>query len=94
MYAVIHTPNFAAQVAAQQRPELRNTPFALAEGEPPAEVVITANRAARSSGVDTGMTRLQAETIPGVAVVRRVPEDEVSALMVLHTTACMFSPRI
>ena len=94
MYAVIHTPNFAAQVAALQRPELRKKPFALVEGEPPAEVVITANRAARSSGVEAGMTRLQAETIPGVKIVRRVPEDEVSALMVLHTTACMFSPRI
>jgi protein ImuB len=94
MYAVIHIPNFAAQVAVRQRPELRRSPFALVEGEPPAEVVITANKAARSSGVEAGMTRLQAETIPGVTVVRRVPEDEVSALMVLHTTACMFSPRI
>ena len=26
--------------------------------------------------------------------MRRVPEDEVSALTVLHTIACMFSPRI
>jgi protein ImuB len=94
MYAVIHTPNFAAQVAAQQRPELRKTPFALVEGEPPAEMVMAANKAARSTGVETGMTRLEAETIPGVAVVRRVPEDEVSALTALHTIACMFSPRI
>ena len=94
MYAVVHTPNFAAQVAAKQRPELRKRAFALVAGEPPAEVVITANQAARAAGVEAGMTKLQAETIPGVAVVRRVPEDEVSALMVLHTTACMFSPRI
>jgi protein ImuB len=94
MYAVVHAPNFAAQVAAQQRPELRNNPFALVEGEPPAEVVIGANTAARSSGVETGMTRLQAETIPGLTVARRVQEDEASALIVLHTIACMFSPRI
>ena len=40
------------------------------------------------------MTRLQAETIPGVVVVRRVLEDEASALTILHTIACMFSPRI
>ena len=94
MYAVFHTPNFAAQVAAQQRPELRKSAFALVDGEPPAEVVIAANKAARSSGVEAGMTRLQAETIPGVAVMRRLPEDEASALAVLHTIACMFSPRI
>lgn len=94
MYAVFHIPNFAAQVAAQQLPELRKSAFALVEGEPPAEVVITANKAARLSGAEAGMTRLQVEAIPGVAVVRRVPEDEISALAVLHTVACMFSPRI
>lgn len=94
MYAVFHTPNFPAQVAAKQRPELRKSAFALVEGEPPAEIVVAANKAGRSSGIEVGMTRLQAETIPGVAVVRRVPEEEASALTVLHTIACMFSPRI
>jgi len=94
MYAVLHAPNFAAQVAAQQRPELRKSAFALVEGEPPAEVVMAANKAARASGVEVGMTRLQAATIPGVLLVRRAPENEASALTVLHTIACMFSPRI
>ncbi len=94
MYAVIHIPNFAAQVAAKQRPELRKSAFVLVEGEPPAEVVITANKAARSSGVEAGMTGLQAATIPGVIIMRRAPEDEASALKVLHTIACMFSPRM
>ncbi len=94
MYAVFHPPNFAAQVAAKQRPELRKCAFALVDGEPPAEVVITANKAARIAGVEAGMTKLQAEAIPGVAVVSRIPEDEATALAVLHTVACMFSPRI
>ncbi len=94
MYAVVHIPNFAAQVAARQLPDLRKGAFALVEGDPPAELVIAANKAARSSGVEAGSTRVQAETIPGVVVVRRSPEDELSALTVLHTIACMFSPRI
>jgi protein ImuB len=94
MYAVLHPPNFAAQVAAQLRPELRKRAFALVDGEPPAEVVVTANKAARSCGVEAGMSRLQAETIPGVTIVRRVQEDEFSAQAILHTIACMFSPRI
>jgi protein ImuB len=94
MYAVLHPPNFAAQVAAQQRPELRKRPFALIDGEPPADTIVAANRSARSLGVEVGMTRLQAATIPEVVAVRRVPEDEVSAQLVLHTVACMFSPRI
>lgn len=94
MYAVLHPPNFAAQVAVKQRPELRRRAFALVDGKPPAEAVIAANRAARTAGVEAGMTKLQAATLPGVVVVRRVPEDEASALAVLHTIACMFSPRI
>jgi len=94
MYAVLHPPNFAAQVAAQQRPELRKRAFALVDGEPPAEVVIAANKAARAFGVEAGMSRLQAETFPRVIILRRVPEDELSAQAILHTIACMFSPRI
>ena len=94
MYAVLHPPNFSAQVVAQQRPELRKRPFALIDGEPPADTVVAANKAARSLGVLVGMTRLQAATIPEVVTIRRVPDDEVSAQSVLHTIACMFSPRI
>src|SRR5258708_36102001 len=94
MNAVLHPPNFAAQVVAQQRPELRKRAFALIDGEPPADTVVSANKAARSLGVEVGMTRLQVATIPEVVSVRRVPEDEVSAQSMLHTIACMFSPRI
>ena len=94
MYAVLHPPNFAAQVAAQQRPELRKRPFALIDGEPPAEMVFAANKAARVLGVEVGMTRLQAESFPEVVVVSRVHEEEVSAQTILHTITCMFSPRI
>lgn len=94
MYALLHPPNFAAQVAAHERPELRKRAFALTDGEPPAEVVVAANKAARLSGVAVGMTRLQAATIPDVVLVPRVPEDEVAALSILHTIACTFSPRI
>ena len=94
MYAVLHPPNFAAQVAAQQRPELRKRAFALVDGEPPAEVVVAANKVARSFGVEAGMSRLQGETFPGVTILRRVQEDELTAQAILHTIACMFSPRI
>ena len=62
MYAVLHPPNFFAQAAAHQRPELRKRPFVVLDGEPPTELVFAANHAARSRGVEIGMTRLQAET--------------------------------
>jgi protein ImuB len=94
MYAVLHPPNFAAQAAAHERPELRKLPFALFDGEPPAETVFAANKAARLLGVEVGMTRLQAESFSEVVSLPRVLEKESSALATLHTIACMFSPRI
>lgn len=94
MYAVLHPLNFAAQVVAQQRPELRKRAFAVIDGEPPADTVVAVHRSARSLGVEVGMTRLQAATLREVVLVRRVRQDEVSAESLLHTLACMFSPRI
>ncbi len=94
MYAVLHPPNFYAQAAAHPRPELRKRPFALLDGEPPAEFVIAANKAARALGVEEGMTRLQAESFPEVAALSRTPADEASAHTILHNVVCLFSPRI
>ena len=94
MYAVLHPPNFSAQVAARERPELRRLPFALLDGEYPEETVFAANRAAHSLGVEVGMTRLQAESFPKVISLRRTLEPENTALTTLHIIACMFSPRI
>lgn len=55
MYAVLHPPNFFAQAAAHERPELRKRAFAVLDGEPPRETVFAANKAARALGVEVGM---------------------------------------
>jgi protein ImuB len=94
MYAVLHPPNFFAQAAAHQRPELRKRPFVVLDGEPPAEMVFAANKAACSLGVEIGMTRLQVEAFSEVAALHRVIEHELAAHASLHHVACMFSPRI
>jgi protein ImuB len=94
MYAVLHPPNFFAQAAAHQRPELRKRPFVVLDGEPPAEMVLAASKTARSLGVEIGMTRLQVEVFPEVVALHRVIEHEHMAYTSLHHVACMFSPRI
>lgn len=94
MYAVLHPSNFFAQAAAHQRPELRKRAFVVLDGKPSTEMVFAANHAARSQGVEIGMTRLQAETFPEVVALRRVIEHEHTAHATLHHVACMFSPRI
>jgi protein ImuB len=94
MYAVLHPSNFFAQAAAHQRPELRKRPFVVLAGEAPTEMVFAANNAARSQGVEIGMTRLQAEAFSEVVALRRVIEHEHTAHAALHHVACLFSPRI
>lgn len=66
MYAVLHPPNFFAQAAAQKCPELRKRAFAVLDGEPPGETVFAANKAARILGVEVGMTKLQAQSLPEI----------------------------
>lgn len=94
MYAVLHPPNFFAQAAVHGNPGLRDKPFAVLDGEPPTEFVFAANKAARVLGVEVGMTRLQAESIPNLVGVSRKPEAESAACTALHGIACLFSPRI
>jgi protein ImuB len=93
MYAVLHPPNFFAQAAAQNRPELRKRPFVVLDGEPPEEFTFAANHAARKLGVELGMSRLQAESL-AVTSLRRDVESEAKAHTALHEIACGFSPRI
>lgn len=94
MYAVLHPSNFFAQAAVRQRPELRKRPFVVLDGHPPTEVVFAANNAARSQGVELGMTRLQAEAFSAVVALPRLIEQEQTAHATLHAVACTFSPRI
>jgi len=93
MYAVLHPPNFFAQAAAMQRPELRKRPFAVFDGEVPKEFVFAANKGARARGVEPGMSRLQAESC-NVTMIRRDVACEEVALTSLHEIVCRFSPRI
>jgi protein ImuB len=48
MYAVLHPPNFFAQAATMQRPELRMRPFAVFAGEAPQEFVFAAKGRTRA----------------------------------------------
>jgi protein ImuB len=71
MYGVLHLPNFTAQVAAQQCPEVRKQLFLLINGEPPTEIVFVVNKAARSLRIEVGMPRcLRGGSFPVVLVIR------------------------
>ncbi len=87
MYAVLHPPNFFAQAAALEKPELRKRAFAVFDGQAPREFVFAANKAARTRGVEVGMPRLQAEACD-VTMLRRDVAWEDTAQGRLHEIVC------
>ena len=83
MYAVLHPPNFFAQAATLQRPELRKRSFAVFDGAAPKEFVFAANKSARARGVEPGMSRIQADSCDVTTIRRDVPCED-AALTKLH----------
>lgn len=94
LYLCLHLCDFAAQAIVRSRPELRHHPLAVVSGTPPLEFVFGLNQRARSLGLDLGMTRIQAESFPGMAVLRRDRAQEEAAFAELAAHAHRFSPRV
>jgi protein ImuB len=94
LYACVYAREFPAQAMLRLRPELHEKPCAILAGEPPLQAVCAMNRKARSLGVFHGMTKVELETLPGVAQLRRSTVEEQTARIALLEGAGTFSPRI
>lgn len=93
-YACLMAREFPAQALLRLRPELREQPCVVMEGEPPLQQVCSLNRKARSLGVAPGMTKVEVETFPAVAILLRSRQEEAGARAVLLECAGAFSPRV
>ena len=60
MFACIYVPDFPVEAIVRAEPLLRELAVAVLEGKPPLTRVISLNEKARSLGMETGMTKLQA----------------------------------
>jgi len=94
VYLCLHLRDFAAQTLVRLEPELRKRPVAILDGDPPLETVFALNQSARNLGLESGMSRLQAESFEGVSVSARVKQREDSAFLIFMKSAERFSPRI
>jgi protein ImuB len=94
LYACLHLREFPLQSYVRLRPDLKSVPVAVLDGWPPTETVCSFNRAARQLGCASGMTRVEAESIPGLRLLPRAPEIEDAASGVLLECASNYSPRI
>ncbi len=94
LYACIYAKEFPAQALLRLRPELREKPCVVMEGEPPLQHVCSLNRRARSLGLTHGMTKVEADTFPSVTMLPRSRKEEASVKAILLECAGTFSPRV
>jgi protein ImuB len=94
LYACVRAGEFPAQALLRLRPELRGRACVVMEGLPPLEEVCAMNERARRLGAEYGMTRVEVETFPQLAVLARSLEQEATTRTVLLECAGSFSPRV
>src|SRR5262250_1112320 len=93
-FACIFVPDFPVEAILRAEPDLRSQALALLEGKPPQQKVFAINEKARCAGLDAGMTKLQAEACPGLALRCRSTAQESAAHAALLDCAQSFSPRV
>src|SRR5512142_866018 len=94
MFCALHIPDFPAAAVIRTEPDLRACAVAILEGTPPLLRVSSMNEPARCQGVELGMMKLEAETLPGLALRRRSPTAEAAAEAALLDCAHACSPRV
>ena len=94
LYACLYVKEFAAQAMLRLRPELREKPCAVMEGEPPLQQVCSLNAKAHRMGVLTGMTQVEMETFPSVTGLQRSMREETATRIALLECAGSFTPRV
>ena len=93
-YVCLYAKDFPAQALLRLRPELRDRPCVVMEGEPPLERLCSLTRKARLLGLVRGMTRVEVETFSAATVLPRSQKEESAAKAVLLECAGAFSPRV
>jgi protein ImuB len=94
LYACLYAKEFPAQAILRLRPQLRERPFVVMQGEAPLQQVCSLNTKARTLGVAHGMTKVEIDTFPSVTVLPRLQAEEQAAKSALLECAGTFSPRL
>ena len=94
LYACLYAREFPVQALLRLRPELREQPCVVMEGDAPLEQVCSLNTKARLLGMVRGMTRVEVDTFPASAVLARSLKEEAATRAILLECAGAFSPRL
>ena len=94
VYACLYAQEFPAQALQRLRPELRDKPCVVMDGEPPLQAVCSLTRKARSLGMSYGMTQVEVDTFSGITVLQRSLQEEIAAREIVLECAGCLSPRV
>ena len=94
LFACAWAAEFPAQALLRLRTDWQTEPVVVLDGRAPEEWVCSLNRLAERRGAAAGMTRLEAESIQGLRLLKRSAESEAAARAVMLECAAKFSPRI
>jgi len=93
-FASIFVPNFMLQAVVRTEPALRERAIALIDGNPPLCSVIAINEKAAQTGIELGMTKMNAAQFAGLEMRSRSRPQEKIAHAVLLDIGWSVSPRI
>ena len=94
LFACAWAAEFPAQALLRLRTDWQTEPVVVLDGRAPEEWVCSLNRLAERRGAAAGMTRLEAESMQGLRLLKRSAESEAAARAVMLECAAKFSPRI
>jgi protein ImuB len=84
LYACLYAKEFPVQALLRLRPELRDKPCVVMDGQPPLQQVCSLTRKARTLGLLRGMTQVEVETFSAVTVLSRSHNLVVSISIHIH----------
>lgn len=94
LYACLYVKELPAQALLRLRPELRDTPCVVMDGESPFQYVCSLNTKARLRGMRHNMTRVEVDTFASQVVLSRSHKTEAAMKAMLLECAGGFSPRV
>ena len=94
LYLCVLAAEFPAQALLRLHTDLQTAAVVVMDGRAPQEWVCSMNRLAERKGAAVSMTRLEAESVNGLRLLKRSIESEAAARKVFLECAAKFSPRI
>lgn len=94
LYACAWAADFPVQAMLRLRTDWQTEPVVVLDGRAPAEWVCSLNKLAARMGAEAGISRLEAESMSGLRLLKRSAENEAAARAVFLECVAKFSPRI